>query len=96
MDKVAIDLLIEAEWVIPVQPSGVVLEHHAVAVDQGRIVAILPSTDARARYAAREIISRPGHALIPGLVNIHCHSAMVLMRGLADDLPLMSWLQEHI
>lgn len=96
MDKVAVDLLIEAEWVIPVQPSGVVLEHHAVAVDQGRIVAILPSAEARDRYAARETVSRPGHALIPGLVNIHCHSAMVLMRGLADDLPLMSWLQDHI
>ena len=96
MDKVAVDLLIEAEWVIPVQPSGVVLEHHAVAVDQGRIVAVLPMAEARARYAARETVSRPGHALIPGLVNIHCHSAMVLMRGLADDLPLMSWLQDHI
>ncbi|HRG14396.1 MAG TPA: TRZ/ATZ family hydrolase [Pseudomonadota bacterium] len=96
MDKVAVDLLIEAEWVIPVQPGGVVLEHHAVAVNQGRIVAILPTREARERHAPRETVSRPGHALIPGLVNIHCHSAMVLMRGLADDLPLMSWLQDHI
>jgi 5-methylthioadenosine/S-adenosylhomocysteine deaminase len=96
MDKIAVDLLIEAEWVIPVQPSGVVLEHHAVAVNQGCIVAIAPTRDARERYAPRETVSRPGHALIPGLVNIHCHSAMVLMRGLADDLPLMSWLQDHI
>ncbi|HQW80649.1 MAG TPA: TRZ/ATZ family hydrolase [Pseudomonadota bacterium] len=96
MDKVAIDLLIEAEWVIPVQPHGVVLEDYAVAVDHGRIVALLPSVDARQRYAPRETVSRPGHALIPGLVNSHCHSAMVLMRGLADDLPLMAWLQDHI
>ena len=78
MDKVAIDLLIEAEWVIPVQPHGVVLEDYAVAVDHGRIVALLPSVDARQRYAPRETVSRPGHALIPGLVNSHCHSAMVL------------------
>ncbi|MBL0041823.1 MAG: TRZ/ATZ family hydrolase [Xanthomonadales bacterium] len=96
MDKIAVDLLIEAEWVIPVQPHGVVLDDHAVAVDQGRIVAVLPRAEARRRYAPREVVSRPGHALIPGLVNIHCHSAMVLMRGLADDLPLMSWLQDHI
>lgn len=96
MDKIAVDLLIEAEWVIPVQPHGVVLDDHAVAVDHGRIVAVLPRADARLRYAPRETVSRPGHALIPGLVNSHCHSAMVLMRGLADDLPLMSWLQDHI
>lgn len=96
IDRVAIDTLIEAEWVIPVHPHGVVLEHHAVAVDQGKILAVLPTNEARTRYAARVVVSRPGHALIPGLVNIHCHSAMVLMRGLADDLPLMSWLQDHI
>ena len=96
MDQIAIDLLIEPEWVIPVQPQGVVLEQHAVAVLDGRIVALLPVAEARTRYAAREVVARPGHALIPGLVNSHCHSAMVLMRGLADDLPLMTWLQEHI
>jgi 5-methylthioadenosine/S-adenosylhomocysteine deaminase len=96
MDRIAVDLLVEAEWVIPVQPSGVVLEHHAVAVDEGRIVAILPIAEARARYAAHESVSRLGHALIPGFVNSHCHSAMVLMRGLADDLPLMTWLNEHV
>jgi 5-methylthioadenosine/S-adenosylhomocysteine deaminase len=96
MERIAVDLLIEAEWVIPVQPGGVVLEDHAVAVDAGRIVAVLPRAEARQRYAPRETVSRPGHALIPGLVNIHCHSAMVLMRGLADDLPLMSWLQDHV
>ncbi|MBI2398323.1 MAG: TRZ/ATZ family hydrolase [Xanthomonadales bacterium] len=96
MDQIEVDLLIEAEWVVPVQPHGVVLEQHAVAVHHGRIVALLPVAEARMRYAAREVVARPGHALIPGLVNLHCHSAMVLMRGLADDLPLMTWLQQHI
>ncbi|HEU4663639.1 MAG TPA: TRZ/ATZ family hydrolase [Dokdonella sp.] len=92
----SIDLLIEARWVVPVQPHGVVLEHHAVAVDAGRIVALVPAADARARYAPRERVVLDEHALIPGLVNAHTHNPMTLMRGLADDLPLMRWLQEHI
>jgi len=91
-----IDLLIEARWVVPVGPHGVVFEHHAVAVDGGRIVALLPVADARARYVPRERVVLDEHALIPGLVNAHTHNPMTLMRGLADDLPLMRWLQEHI
>ena len=92
----AIDLLIEARWVIPVEPHGVVLDHHAVAIDGDRIVDILPIADARARYAPHERIELAEHALIPGLVNAHTHNPMTLMRGLADDLPLMRWLKEHI
>ncbi|WP_395682723.1 TRZ/ATZ family hydrolase [Dokdonella sp.] len=91
-----IDLLIEARWIVPVEPRGVVLEQHAVAIDGERIVALLPIADARARYAPRERVVLDEHALIPGLVNAHVHNPMTLMRGLADDLPLMRWLQEHI
>jgi 5-methylthioadenosine/S-adenosylhomocysteine deaminase len=91
-----VDTLIEARWVIPVEPHGVVLEHHAVAVDGTRIVALGPIDDLRARYAASTTVSRPHGLLIPGLVNAHTHNPMSLMRGLADDLPLMTWLSEHI
>jgi 5-methylthioadenosine/S-adenosylhomocysteine deaminase len=91
-----IDLLIEARWVIPVAPHGVVLEDHAVAIERDRILAVLPIADARARYAPRERVELDEHALIPGLINAHTHNPMTLMRGLADDLPLMRWLQEHI
>jgi 5-methylthioadenosine/S-adenosylhomocysteine deaminase len=90
------DLLIEAGWVVPVAPHGVVLEDHAVAVRDGTIVAVLPRHEARAAFAAREVVSRPGAALIPGFINAHTHNPMVLMRGVADDLPLMQWLQGHI
>ncbi|UOF13106.1 TRZ/ATZ family hydrolase [Lysobacter capsici] len=90
------DLLIEAGWVVPVQPHAVVLEDHAVAVKAGVIVDILPIADARERYAAAETVSRPESALIPGLVNAHTHNPMTLLRGIADDLPLMEWLQGHI
>ncbi|MGN6704580.1 MAG: TRZ/ATZ family hydrolase [Rhodanobacter sp.] len=91
-----VDLLIEARWVVPVEPLAVVLENHAVAVDGDRIVALLPITEARAAYAPRERVELGEHALIPGLVNSHTHNPMTLLRGLADDLPLMVWLQQHI
>ncbi|KAF1707976.1 TRZ/ATZ family hydrolase [Pseudoxanthomonas sacheonensis] len=92
----ACDLLIEAGHVVPVEPHGVVLENHAVAVSQGRIVAVLPAAEAHARFDAAEIVSRPEAALIPGLINSHAHNPMTLLRGVADDLPLKVWLQEHI
>ena len=92
----ACDLLIEAGHVVPVEPHGVVLEDHAVAVQGGRIVAILPTAQARLRFDATETVSRPEAALIPGLVNAHTHNPMTLLRGIADDLPLKVWLQEHI
>ncbi len=92
----AIDLLIEPRWLIPVEPHACVLEEHALAVDGGRVLALLPLAQAHERYAPRERVSLPRHALIPGLVNAHTHNPMTLMRGLADDLPLMQWLQEHI
>lgn len=91
-----IDTLIHARWVIPVEPDGVVHEHYAVAIDGGHIVALLPSVEAAARYQARATVTLPRHALIPGLVNAHTHTAMSLFRGLADDLPLMQWLEGHI
>lgn len=92
----ACDLLIEAGFVVPVVPHGVVLEHHAVAVTGDRIVAVLPVPEARSRFAPRETVSRPDAALIPGLVNAHTHNPMTLLRGVADDLPLKVWLQQHI
>ncbi len=91
-----IDLLIEARWIIPVEPANVVLENHAVAIDKGRIVAILQQTEANIRFSPREIKKLMHHVLIPGLVNLHTHAAMTLLRGLADDLPLMEWLHNHI
>ena len=96
MTPTPVDLLIEARWIIPVEPDDTTLEHHAIAVERGKIVAILPLADARTRFTAAKTVSLPEHILIPGLVNLHCHAAMTLMRGLADDLPLMRWLQEAI
>lgn len=91
-----IDLLLQARWVIPVEPDNLALENHAIAVSAGRIVAILPTAQAEQRYAATARVELPTHALLPGLINVHTHAAMNLLRGLADDLPLMEWLQRHI
>jgi len=91
----SIDLLIESRWIAAVDPD-VVLKDHAVAIRNGRILAVLPSGEARSRFLAAERVSLDEHILIPGLVNLHTHAAMSLMRGMADDLPLMDWLQKHI
>ena len=92
----AIDLLIEPRWLIPVEPAGVTLEDHAVAILDGRIVGIAPVAEARTHYAPAQRVELPHHVLVPGLVNLHCHAAMTLLRGYADDLPLMTWLKEYI
>jgi 5-methylthioadenosine/S-adenosylhomocysteine deaminase len=91
-----IDLLIEAKWIIPVNPADIVLENYSVAVDKGRIVAILQQSEGKIRFAPREVRQLHDHVLIPGLVNLHAHAAMSLLRGLADDLPLDAWLRDHI
>ena len=83
-------------WLVPIEPAGVVLTDHAVAVRDGKIEALLPAAEARARFADYALMELGEHVLIPGLVNAHTHAAMTLMRGLADDLPLMRWLEEHI
>jgi 5-methylthioadenosine/S-adenosylhomocysteine deaminase len=90
-----VDTLLHARWVVPVQPAGA-LDHHSLAMRDGRIVAVLPTAEARATFRGAVELELPDHALIPGLVNAHTHAAMTLMRGLADDLPLMSWLNDHI
>jgi 5-methylthioadenosine/S-adenosylhomocysteine deaminase len=91
-----IDTLIFARWIIPVVPDQQVLQDHALAVHGGNILEILPAQQARAKYQPNSLHELPRHALIPGLINAHTHASMSLMRGLADDLPLMSWLNEHI
>ena len=90
------DLLIEAGWVVPVRSDNAVLVDHAIAIADGAIIAVLPVAEARQRFNARETVARPGSVVIPGLVNAHTHNPMTLLRGVADDLPLMEWLQGHI
>lgn len=91
-----VDLAIKARWVIPVQPEGRVLEDSAVIVQKGIVVDVLPAAQVSSKYAPVQEVVLNDHVLIPGLINLHTHAGMTLMRGLADDLPLMQWLNDHI
>jgi len=91
-----VDTLIHARYIIPVEPEGHVFENHCLGIQSGQIVDIIPQTEAKRCFEAVNILHLNDHVLIPGLINAHTHAAMTLMRGLADDLPLMKWLQEHI
>ncbi len=90
-----VDTLLHAEWIIPVNDDRI-LKNHSLAIHRGHIAAIAPSTEAREQIQAEKVLELPGHALTPGLINAHTHASMTLLRGLADDLPLMTWLNEHI
>jgi 5-methylthioadenosine/S-adenosylhomocysteine deaminase len=90
------DLLLHPQWIVPVDAAERILTDHSMAVADGRIQAILPTVEARAAVETAQALELPGHVLIPGLINAHTHSPMTLLRGLADDLPLMTWLNEHI
>ncbi|SFF34407.1 Cytosine/adenosine deaminase [Fontimonas thermophila] len=91
-----VDLLVAPRWLVPIEPAGAVLEHHALIVDAGRIVACAPLDMALSQYQPRQRLDLPHHAVLPGFVNAHTHAAMSLLRGIADDLPLMDWLRDHI
>jgi 5-methylthioadenosine/S-adenosylhomocysteine deaminase len=93
---VASNTLLCPRWIVPVEPAGAVLEGHCVALRDGLIEAVLPRAQALERFSSYDAVELAEHALIPGLVNAHTHAAMALMRGVADDLPLMRWLEEHI
>lgn len=91
-----VDLIIEARWIIPVVPRSIVHEQYSLVIDKGKIVDLLPHDSAAQQYHPRTLEKLPSHALIPGLINCHTHASMTLLRGIADDMHLMDWLQNHI
>ena len=90
-----IDTLIHARWLLtPNAPDC--LEDSGLAIHDGKIIDVDNSCTLNEKYQAKHTWQLDEHILLPGLINSHCHAAMTLLRGYADDLPLMSWLQEHI
>ncbi|MXZ83527.1 MAG: amidohydrolase [Synechococcus sp. SB0666_bin_14] len=87
-------LLIDGGMVVTMDVEGTILDGGAVLIEGDRIAALL-KPDAP-RPAEVQVIDATGHVVIPGLVNTHGHAAMSLLRGMADDLPLMTWLNDHI
>lgn len=94
MEKV--EQILNADWVVPVDDKNSVLHKHSVVLDAARIVDVLPQHQCLEKYSANETLNLAEHVLIPGLINLHTHAAMSLMRGMADDLPLQEWLEKHI
>ena len=94
--KKRVDLIICARWLLPIIPKNTLLEHQAIVVQAGKVIDICAISAADALYEAIETVWLREHVLMPGFVNLHTHAAMSLMRGLADDLPLMPWLEQHI
>ncbi len=93
---IVVDTLIHARWIIPVEPESVTYEYHSLAIDKGRVIDLIPTDVAKLKYQGTTTENLSTHALLPGFINCHTHAAMTLMRGIADDLPLMDWLQNHI
>jgi len=91
----SVDLRIDARWIIPVEPAGA-LAHHSLIIDAGRVLAVSATAGVERAFAAREHVTLPTHVLLPGLVNAHTHAAMTLLRGIADDIALKPWLEQHI
>lgn len=91
-----VDLIVEARWIATLTADSPILEHHSLVIKADSIVDLLPTAEARKLYIASNVVNLDEHILIPGLINLHTHAAMNLMRGIADDLPLMEWLNEHI
>ena len=90
-----LDCLLLPEWLVPVEPAGVILKNYALGIRGDRIALIAPREHAL-KVPCADIRELPNTLLTPGLINAHGHAAMSLFRGLADDLPLHTWLNEHI
>ena len=91
-----VDLIIKPQWILPIVPAHKIFEDCALIIDRGLIKELLPVAEADRRYQAIENIELPNQVVMPGFVNAHGHAAMSLLRGYADDLPLETWLNEHI
>jgi 5-methylthioadenosine/S-adenosylhomocysteine deaminase len=94
--KESVDLVIEPRWVLPIAPANTVLTDHAVAVTEGRIVAVAPREQITASFEPRERVIRGDHALLPGFVNAHTRAATSLLRGLPVYGPRSQWLRETV
>ena len=91
-----IDLIVRGDHIVSMDPAGTVIEDGAIAINEGLIIAIGSAADIEAEYSAVETLDGKNRVVMPGLVNGHSHAAMTLLRGVADDLALMDWLQNYI
>ena len=91
-----VDLILSGRYLLTMDDKATVLEHAAVVIDKGNIIDLGDSEELLQKYQASRLLLEEHGLIMPGLVNVHTHAAMACFRGLADDLPLMQWLQEYI
>ena len=89
------DILVSNGIVLTLDNENSQIKNGSVAIKKDKIVAV-GDTDEFAAWEVSRIIDASDCIIMPGLVNTHTHAAMICFRGLADDLPLMTWLNEHI
>ena len=91
------DILIINSTILPLSHNGLeLIQNGFISIREGFISGLGPMADLHGSSLAEKTINGSGHLVMPGLVNTHTHAPMTLFRGLADDLPLMTWLNEHI
>lgn len=91
-----VDLIVKADYVLKMDSTLSVVNDGAIAVKDGKIIAVAAADSISNAYKSDKTIGGKDTVAFPGLVNTHTHAAMVYFRGLADDLPLKVWLEEHI
>jgi len=96
MDTSNWDTLVVGGTILTMEPGSEPIPDGAIAIADGRIAAVGLAEDLLEHAPTGQVVNAGGCLILPGLVNTHSHLAMSLLRGLADDLPLMDWLENHI
>jgi 5-methylthioadenosine/S-adenosylhomocysteine deaminase len=92
----SIDLIVNGDYVVTMDAEMIVIEQGSVAVNDGVILAVGSAESINSEFTARKTLDGKNRVVMPGLVNGHSHAAMTLLRGVADDLALMDWLNNYI
>jgi len=90
------DMLVVGGTVLTMEPGTEPIRNGAVAVTDGRIAAVGPAEELLELDSSGDVLNAGNSLILPGLVNTHSHLAMTLIRGIADDIPLIEWLEDHI
>jgi 5-methylthioadenosine/S-adenosylhomocysteine deaminase len=91
-----VDYIIGGDYVLPMDKGLTVIKDGAVAIKGPEIIEVGTSAEIFKKYIPEAVMKEEGSVVIPGLINTHTHAAMVYFRGIADDLPLKDWLENHI
>lgn len=92
----SVSKVLSPSWLVTAEKQQPILTDYSIVIEQDKILDILPTIEVHSVYQADQVVELPGQLIMPGMVNAHSHVSMSLMRGYADDLPLMTWLNDYI